>query len=73
MSRFDDPLRWKILEKIIGPIVAALLTGGVLYGSIKTTLDEIVKADLPIRMTRVETQFLDIDKKLDRVLDKLDR
>ena len=73
MSCYDDPLRWKILEKVIGPLAAAVLTGGFIYGSMKTSLDDLVKAELPIRMTRVETQFVDIDKKLDRVLDKLDR
>lgn len=72
MSRFDDKLNWRIWEKIVGPIVAAVLTGGIIYGSMKNDLDTLVKAELPTRMTRVETQFQDIDKKLDRVLDKLD-
>ena len=73
MNRFDDSLRWKIFDRIVIPLAVALLTGAVIYGSTRQQLDELVKANLPERITRVETQFVDIDKKLDRVLDKLNQ
>jgi len=71
MSRFDDALRWKIFDRVVVPLAVALLTGAVIYGSTREKLDELTKANLPDRLTRVETQFADIDKKLDRVLDRL--
>ena len=73
MNRFDDAWRWKIFEKFLGPLLAAILTAAVIWGSVKQQIEELVKADCPTRITRLETQYVDIDKKLDRVLDKLDR
>ena len=70
--RFDDKYKWRILELFALPIITAALTGAVIWGATRERLDILVQANIPERLTRVETQFADIDKKLDRVLDKLD-
>jgi hypothetical protein len=60
MNRFDDKLNWRLWEKVIGPLLAALLTGAVIWGSIREKITNLEKIDGANRIAKLEVGQADI-------------
>lgn len=61
MNRFDDKLSWRFVEKIIAPVLAALLA---VAGA---------SARYENRVTKIETRQDTEDARLERMENKIDR
>lgn len=56
--RFDDHFKWKIVELIAVPIIAAALTGAVIWGSTKERISDLETLKPVIAQDHVDVSIL---------------
>jgi len=71
--RFTDTRSWKFLEILLIPAVTAALTGAIIWGHVTQKVDDLTSIKAEPRITTLEANYVMIQKRLDRIEDKLDR
>lgn len=68
MQRFDDRFSWKFLEKFLGPLLAAILTGAGLYAKMESRITTVEVKEL-----QLHDDVSDMKKDIKEILRRIPR
>jgi hypothetical protein len=60
MNRYDDGFMWGIIKYLIAPVIAAVMTGAVIWGSVKEKITNLETIHAGSRLDRIEVAISDM-------------
>lgn len=58
--RFDDNLIWHVFKNLFAPFLAAVLTAGIIWGSVREKIEALEKQNAGYRLDRIEVSQSDM-------------